>query len=216
MLAVVLLLALHGAGCGSTERYPTTPGHTPAWMQRFVDADSGDLAAVSEATGWTKADEVRLRAGIEALACAEAVPEATNQEEADDILQARTAAHVQSILDEFWAPAVRESVAQDWQAGVAIGANAGRHAPVDCRLHDFRVQDLRWDDRGMIVYVRYQMLRRFLAPNAGAYSGADGWELPNRPLDTGYILELDRGEDGRILTESQHVYKDLVLGDSGI
>lgn len=68
----------------------------------------------------------------------------------------------------------------------------------------------------MIVYMRYQMLRRFLDPTAGAYSGADGWELANRPLDTGYILELERGEDGRIMTVSNNLYKDFALGDSGI
>lgn len=212
----MLLAAVVMPCCGGNERYPTTPRFTPDWLQRFVDAESGDREALSEATGWTSDDGVRLRTGIEALACAEAVPEASTQKEADDTLRTRTAAHVQPILEEYWAPSARETVAREWQVGVALGANIGRHAPSDCRLHDFRVEELRWDDQGMIVYVRYQKLRHFFDPNAGAYSGADGWELPNRPLDTGYILELDRGEDGRILMVSNHVYKDLVLGDSGI
>lgn len=216
VLAAGLLVMLLGSGCGSAERYPTTPGLTPDWLQRFVDAESGDLGAANEATGWTEEDEARLRAGIEAMACSDTVPEATTQEEADAIHQAHTAAQVQPILDEYWAPSVRETVARNWLAGVAIGANAGRHAPADCRLHDFRIQELRWDDEGIIVYVRYQMLRRFLDPRAGAYSGADGWELPNRPLDTGYIMALERGRDGRIMTLSNNVYKDLELGDSGI
>lgn len=196
---------------------PTTPVPVnPDWLQRFEDAEQGDRAAVTDSTGWTEEDDARLRAGVQAMACSDTVPEATTQEEADSIHQARTAAHIQLILDEFWAPTAREAAAQHWLAGIVIGANAGRHAPVDCRLHDYRVQELRWDDRGIIAYVRYQTLNRFLDPTAGAYSDVDGWELPNRPLDVGYILELERDEGGRIMTVSKSAYTDSALGDSGI
>jgi hypothetical protein len=196
---------------------PTAPVPVnPDWLQRFEDADRSDEAAVDEAAAWTEEDAARLEAAIEVMACADSVPGATTQEEADAVHQARTAAHLQPILDEFWAPRVRETMAQDWLAGVAIGANAGRHAPVDCRLHDYRTEDLRWDDGGIIAYVRYQTLDRFLDPTAGAYSGEDGWELPNRPLEFGYMLELERDESGRIMLLSQNVYTDLALGDSGI
>lgn len=109
VFAVGLLVALLGSGCGVGQD-PAIPGLVrQEWLQRFEDAEQGDLAAASEATGWTKEDWTRLRAGNEALACAEAVPEATTQEEADAIHQARTAAHVQPVLEEYWALSARET-----------------------------------------------------------------------------------------------------------
>lgn len=196
---------------------PTTPVPVnPEWLQRFEDADRGDRVAFDEAAEWSEEDAARLQAGIEALDCAEAVPDAATQEQADAALRARTAADLQPILDEYWALSSREAVAEDWLVGVAIGASAGRHAPVGCRLHDFQVQEVRSDAEGLIVYVRYQTQKRFLDRAAGARAAPDGWELPNDGLEYGFILEVERDLAGRIMILSDNHYKDLALGDSGI
>ncbi len=189
---------------------------TPGWYQRFEDAGGTDRAPAVTASGWTDEDAARLEAGFEALACLEAMPGATTQEEADQLLQAQTVAAVQPVLEEYWAPSARETEAQAWFQGKSMYAAIGRQAPVGCRLNNFRVRDVRSDSQGLIVHVRYQTEKRFLDPANGAYAGADGWELSNPALEYSSIVELERDAEGRIIVLSDNFFRDPNEGDSGI